>query len=442
MPKSPQQLFNAPPFNAIPQTSQFSQSDALALVEFCINLDSQDDLHPHASPKKKSVAHQTVRAIYEMREDRIALWDAPDSDDKDSRIMVARAAFPNGPARDFTDLKFDSTRNGFGPFSSAWTLWHKRNTNTWALVFRGTVFETAPSVDEDVLVTTVAAHHGLAIESRTLPVSFAELPRAEVHEGFAYGMFSILFDKNYGALYSVRKYVPAGSELIIAGHSQGAALAALAHAFLFHAMNPADGSDPFTLRGAAYKLKSYTFAQPRPGNAQFALNFARITGGGATSFALNNTIDPVPMVPTTHSFLVGAFEDSPNQHGWRVLRDFNQVLNHIHNGWNSLLQKGLAHEMHAVKSSKLIDYRINPASWGPVDPPAIPISQNYLTAGSVIPLVGHTNGDIMAYYDNPADEDDEFIQHHATTYRRLLEELFGLDATTEDYMEQQRSRAQ
>jgi len=77
-------------------------------------------------------------------------------------------------------------------------------------------------------------------------------------------------------------------------------------------MNTADGSDPFTLRGAAYKLKSYTFAQPRPGNAQFALNFARITGGGATSFALNNTIDPVPMVPTTHSFLVGAFEDSPN----------------------------------------------------------------------------------------------------------------------------------
>jgi hypothetical protein len=98
--------------------------------------------------------------------------------------------------------------------------------------------------------------------------------------------------------------------------------------------------------------------------------------------------------------------------------------------------------MHAVKSSKLIDYRINPASWGPVDPPAIPISQNYLTAGSVIPLVGHTNGDIMAYYDNPADEDDEFIQHHATTYRRLLEELFGLDATTENYMQQQRSREQ
>ena len=61
MPNSPQELFNAPPFNAIPQTSQFSQSDALALVEFCVNLDSQDDLHPHPSPKKKkSAASQPV----------------------------------------------------------------------------------------------------------------------------------------------------------------------------------------------------------------------------------------------------------------------------------------------------------------------------------------------------------------------------------------------
>jgi hypothetical protein len=442
MPTSPQDLFNAPPFNAIPQTSQFSQSDALALVEFCVNLDSQDDLHPHPSTKKKSVPAQRIRAIYKMREDRIAGWDAPDSDDKDSRIMVARAAFPNGPEQDFTDLKFDSTRNGFGPFSSAWTLWHKRNSNTWALVFRGTVFETAPSVDEDVLVTTVAARNGLAIENRILPVSFAELPRAEVHEGFAYGLFSILFDKQFGALYSVRKYVPAGSELIIAGHSQGAALAALAHAFLFHAMNAANGSDPFTLRGTAYKLKSYTFAQPRPGNLQFALNFSRITGGGATSFAINNAIDPVPMVPTTHSFLVGAFEDSPNQHGWRILREVNQVLNHIHNGWNSLLQKGLAREMRAVKSSKLADYRINPASWGPVAAPAVAVSQNYVTAGTVIPLVGHINEAILTYYHYEGDEYDEFIQHHATTYRRLLEELFGLEATTEEYMENQRSREQ
>lgn len=372
-----------------------------------------------------------------MREDRIKDWDAPDTDDKDSRIMVARAKYPDGRDADFNRLKFDSTNNGFGPFSSAWTLWHKRNTTTWALVIRGTVFESAPSVDEDVLVTTVAARHGLTIAHRVLPVTFAELPHAEVHEGFAYGMFSLLFDKNFGALNAVRKYVPPGGTLLIAGHSQGAALAALTHAFLFNAMNAADGSDAFQLADRKYLLRSYTFAQPRPGNLHFALNFARVTSGGATSFALNNTIDPVTMVPTTHSFIAGAFEDSPNQHGWKVLRWINTGLNRAHNLWNAMLEKGLARELRGVKASSLADYQIDPNAWGPVDKPAVPVSQNYVTAGTMIPLIGHTNQDILLYYNFSADESDEFIQHHATTYRRLLEELFHLQPTTEAFMQTQ-----
>jgi hypothetical protein len=437
MPKSPLEIFNAPPRNAIPTASQFDSAEALALLEFCVNLDSQDDLHPHPSPKKKPAPVPPVRAIFKMREDRIKDWDAPDTDDKDSRVMVARRDTANDPTVDFTQRKFDSRFNGFGPFSSAWTLWHKKNSTTWALVFRGTVFESTPSVDEDVIVTTVAARNGLAIENRILPVSFADLPRAEVHEGFAYGLFSMLFDKNFGALDAVRKYVPAGSTLILAGHSQGAAVAVLAHAFLYQAQYYPDGGDPFGLRDKAYSLKSYTFAQPRPGNLQFALNFARMTGGGATSFAINNTIDPVPMVPVTHSFTVGAFEDSPNRHGWKVLRWLNNQYNRLHNGWNSLLQKGLQPEMRAVKNSHLSDYRIDPASWGPVTPPDTPVSQNYVTAGNVIPLVGHTNEEILTYYHYPDDAVDEFIQHHATTYRRLLEELLGLDPTTEAYMENQ-----
>jgi hypothetical protein len=372
-----------------------------------------------------------------MREDRIKDWDAPDTDDKDSRIMVAREKYPNGPDARFIDLKYDSTNNGFGPFKSAWTLWHKRNTTTWALVIRGTVFESAPSVDEDVLVTTVAARHGLKIDHRILPVTFAELPHSEVHEGFAYGMFSLLFDKKFGALNAVRKYVPAGGTLLIAGHSQGAALAALTHAFLFNAMNPADGGDPFQLADRKYSLRSYTFAQPRPGNLHFALNFARITSGGATSFALNNTIDPVTMVPTTHSFIAGAFEDSPNQHGWKVLRLINTGLNDVHNLWNTVLEKGLARELRGVKASHLSEYQVHPESWGHVEKPDLPVSQNYVTAGTMIPLIGHTNQAILLYYNFAADESDEFIQHHATTYRRLLEELFHLEATTEDYMAKQ-----
>lgn len=179
MPKSPQDLFNTAPFNALPVATQFDAGVALALLEFCVNLDSQDDLHPHPSPKKKHAAAPRVRAIFKMREDRIKDWDAPDTDDKDSRVMVARHALPSGPEQDFTALKFDSTRNGFGAFSSAWTLWHKRNSSTWALVFRGTVFESAPSVDEDVLVTTVAARNGLMIQNTVLPMETQQPAREQ-----------------------------------------------------------------------------------------------------------------------------------------------------------------------------------------------------------------------------------------------------------------------
>ncbi len=434
MPTSPQKLFNTT-LNAIPEPTQFDRDEALALIEFCVNLDSQDDLHPAASSKNHS-AQTPIHAIYKMREDRIDQWEIV----SDSRVLVAQDKLAKNPDNNVT---YNPKENGFGSFSSAWTLWHKNDTNTWALVFRGTVFSSAPSVNEDVLVTTVAAKNGLQIKDQTLPITFAELPRAEVHEGFAYGTLSILFEKKYGALEAVLKFVPVGGTLILAGHSQGAAVAVLAHALIYYALNPVDGGDPFQLKDKKYLLKSYTFAQPRPGNLQFALNFARITRGGATSFTLNNTIDPVTMLPTTHSFIVGAFEDSPNNtNGWKVLRLLNNELNSLSNLWNSLLAKELQSQLDGIKSSQLSDYSFDPKSWGQIKKGEPAISQDYVTAGNQIPLVGHTNEDIMSYYEDKKDENDEFIQHHATTYRRLLEELFQLAPTTKAYMNAQRSRIQ
>ncbi len=434
VPTSPQELFNTT-LNVIPEPTQFDRKEALALLEFCINLDSQDDLHPVKSSNKPA-AEKPIRAIYKMREDRIDQWETTSSS-MDSRVLVANKLKSD-------NVTYNPKENGFGPFRNAWTLWHKKNSDTWALVFRGTVFSSAPSVNEDVLVTTVAAKNGLEIKDHTLPITFAELPRAEVHEGFAYGTLSILFDKEYGALEAVRKFVPADGTLILAGHSQGAAVAVLAHAFLYYALNPMDGGDPFQLKDKKYLLKSYTFAQPRPGNLQFALNFARITRGGATSFTLNNTIDPVTMLPTTHSFIVGAFEDSPNnQKGWKFLRFANNELNGLSKLWDSLLLKELQHELNEIKNTRLSDYSFNPNSWGQIAKGEPAVSQDYVTAGNQIPLVGHSGEDIKkGYYDDADDESDEFIQHHATTYRRLLEELFHIAPTTEAYMEAQRSRVQ
>jgi len=87
------------------------------------------------------------------------------------------------------------------------------------------------------------------------------------------------------------------------------------------------------------------------------------------------------------------------------------------------------------------EYDIRPSQWGEVKKGVAPVGQNYVTAGTVIPLVGHTNGDILGYYNDPLDMTDEFIQHHATSYRRWLEELCHLPATTEDNMRAPNGRA-
>ncbi|HXQ81607.1 MAG TPA: hypothetical protein VN775_09860 [Opitutaceae bacterium] len=398
----------------LPAVSQFNKDEVMAMLEFCIDLDNQDDR-----------ANPMARSIYKMRADRYAGWELVD----DSRVRYANAI--HLPVAD----RANPVLNGFPPFGSAWTLWRnaqaaKRGENVYALAFRGTVFSHAPSVVEDALVTTVAGRHGLELPAgRFLNVTFAAQPRAEVHEGFAYGIFGQLFDKEFGALARVEQKVPPGSTLIITGHSQGAALATLAHAFLVYAAQ----EGRFGIADMRLSLRSYVFAQPKPGNTQFSQDFAGITGGGAASFTFNNTIDPVPMLPPTHGFLFGAFEDSPrvNNPGWEAVRMINNAANSISRALGGFSERSLAGKISQLKKKSddgLFLARQLPAV--PNAKPAAGVSQNYTAAGNVIPLVGLHNG--SAYYDNPGDADDAFIQHHATTYRRLLETMYGYPATTED----------
>jgi hypothetical protein len=401
------------PMTPLPAASQFSKDEAMAMVEFCIDLDNEDDRE-----------NPNARNIYKMRADRFSGWERID----DSRVRYANAIRLAGADRTNPAL------NGFPPFGSAWTLWRnadaaKRGERVYALAFRGTIFSYQPSVVEDALVTTVASRHGLELPAgRFLTVTFAAQPRAEVHEGFAYGIFGQLFDKDFGALARVESEVPAGSTLIITGHSQGAALATLAHAFLFYAAQ----EGRFGIAERRLALRSYVFAQPKPGNAQFSQDFAGVSGGGAASFTFNNTIDPVPMLPPTHGFLFGAFEDVPrvNNPGWQAIRIVNNAANAFSREVGRLSENSTASKISKLqKKSDDGLFLADQLRSVPNAKPAAAVSQNYASAGNVIPLVGLHNG--AEYYGNAADAGDVFMQHHATTYRRLLETMYGFPATTE-----------
>jgi hypothetical protein len=392
------------PMPPLARTNQLDTNEAMAMIEFCVDLDNEDDrgISPHSS-------------VYNMREDRCTNW---------ARSLDSREIF----SRNNQIPK----ENGFPFFDSAWTFWtNKANktggTNTYVLAFRGTVFGNDHSVEEDALATTVAAQYGLELPlHKFLPITFGSLPFAEVHEGFAYAVFGMLFDKKYGVLANVLDKIEPNATLIITGHSQGAALATLAHAFFFYAGQ----EDRFTISSKNLTLKSYVFAQPKPGNYQFMQDFARITGGGATSFTFNNTLDPVPMMPPTHYFFAESFDgDSSKKNYIKVFRFINNSANYVRRDFSALVGNKLARKIKQTQHRETNWFCFaKELKEGSTNRTAGGVSQGFAWAGDLIPLVGHYDGG--DYYHNPVrDGNDPWIQHHATTYRRLLEDLFGYEAT-------------
>lgn len=224
------------------------------------------------------------------------------------------------------------------------------------------------------------------------------------------------------------KVVDEGSTLVLTGHSQGAALGTLAHAFFHYAAQ----ENLCGIGGKKLTLRSHLFAQPKPGNTQFALDFAEITGAGTTATIYTNTLDPVPKIPPSHIFLADAAEDMPAQSGGI---DFLKAIN---NGWNGL-RRGFSRWTEGKLAKQVAKmqgkeghgfYQWQELVAASVAQPPAGGSGGYMPAGNVVPLRGHLNGSY--YYENAADgTNDEVIQHHATTYRRLLEDLYGYPATTD-----------
>ena len=384
-----------PEFDSSTGSAGFDPAEAKDMLEFCVDLDSQDDL-----VKDISQGVPEERSLYRPRPS--SRW---------TKIADSREVYAKGER--------DPGKNGFPPFNSAWTLWRQTTPgpggrSVYATALRGTVVSSKPSVWEDILIATIPARNGLEYANgKYLSVTFADMARAEVHAGFAYGAFDLLFDAKYGLLPRLSKEADAGSIVIVAGHSQGAAMATLVHAFLHFAME----ERKFGLEQKKYALKSYVFAQPKPGNSRFGMNFAEIAGNRNNAFVFNNTLDPVIYVPLTLQFLADADADMPDNKS--LMSKFVRGANNVFNGLRSAIDRVFTGKISKVqkKTDFYLADELEKESTG--DKPVPAVSQDYVSAGTVIPLRGRPNGD---YYTG--QKADDFIQHHATTYRWLLEEYY------------------
>jgi hypothetical protein len=375
--------------------SGFNLQELRNTLEFCLDLDSEDDRAKFPDDNK--------------------FYPHPSSDWGAKPIYDSRQEVLPG--------KLDPANNGFDAFQNAWTLW-KNSTpvngrEVYAIAIRGTVFASQPSAVENLILTTSSARLGIEHpKNHYADITFSDIEGAEVHTGFSYATFSVLFDARFGLLKTlIEKNVPPGSILLITGHSQGAAMATLMHAFLYYAMQ----QGKYSLSKDQYLLKSYVFAQAKPGNVQFAMSFSEIAGAKGLSYVINNTLDPVPLVPLTLEFVADVESVMPADSAfWKLLRGVNNIVNDVRTGIAEVFNQEAARKRAFAHEHLFLKDEIKAAAI-PLDEAKTirpePVSQTYVSAGALIPVRGKRDPDI--------EKNDVFYQHHSPTYRDLVASQLG-----------------
>jgi len=398
----------------LPRGYQFCE--ASQFIEFCIELDCQDD-RLSAPNDQRYQPH-----IDSTRWQLTPLFD--------SRLHVAKdvleykkngkTAENQGWATLYEDilkrvrqtppvewsvqaLASDPRFNGFGPYQLAWVLYQGigNNHGRYAIAIRGTIFSAHSSLFEDVCFQPIDASHFL-----NHYVSFAEDKQASLHSGFAHGVFSLLLDGRYGILQTLHRLrLSPKSTLYLVGHSQGAAMATLAHAFLHYGMAHTHKTDNvFDLCGKEYALKSYVFAQPKPGNYAFAADFARYTQQQDNALVINNVIDPVPQLPLTLESGNDLAKLLPKSAF--AARALNTIAR-IDTGLRSLLGHILEPLTH--KASAGYGYYFGYPEMGKIGKDKVRSSWNFQPAGHQ-----------LLVYGPKEQSDDLLLQHHAWMYRDLI----------------------
>jgi len=396
----------------------YRYEEAKEFVEFCVELDNQDDrlknkddpnLYPKIDPalwnptpiydSRAKVAKDVVNFKSGIEIPQLKHW---------SKLLqeIIRHADTKYQGQWEEDTIFkDPDLNGFGPWQNAWLLYEGRGAyaGTYAIAIRGTVFSNRPNVAEDAIF-----HPVVATEFLSKAVQFADSETAALHSGFTHATFTLLLDDRYGILRILHDQgIPANAQLYVIGHSQGAAMATITHAFLHYAMRNDDTStDKFGLKALHYKLKSYAIAQPKPGNYGFSADFAHITQQTDNAIVINNHIDPVPKVPLT----LQATGDLDNDFRGSSLAV--RALRFV-SGFGSTFRGVIAFvsEPFVRKSAEGYSYFYHYENIKPLGGDKTAASWNFSPAGHVVLVFGI-----------PGDPNDLFLQHHATTYRKLISE--------------------
>jgi Lipase (class 3) len=190
---------------------------------------------------------------------------------------------PKIPVPDNYYVVYRSPETGL---KNRWNMWYSRDNKTAVIAIRGTV-SAPPSWLENFYAAMIPATGSLQLNDSTLfNYRLAADSKAQVHVGWTIGLGFMAPTM----LQQIRLAYEKGiHEFIIAGHSQGGAIAFLARSWLFYLSEQGELPKDIT-------WKTYCSAAPKPGNLYYGYDFDFITRGG-WAYTVVNAADWVPETP-------------------------------------------------------------------------------------------------------------------------------------------------
>ena len=289
-----------------------------------------------------------------------------------------------------------------------WQLW-MRDDGVAVINVRGTTI-TAVSFLANLYAAMVSAKGEIQLEKDfNFKYNLSEDPKAAVHVGFlistAYLSRDIL--PRIDSLYNKGIH-----EIIISGHSQGAAITYLLTSYL-------ENLKANKRLSADIKFKTCASASPKPGNLFYAYSFENLTRNGWAYNVVSN-VDWVPEVPFTVQTVNDFNKVNPFAHATTLIKKQkfpkNLALKHI---YNRLTNPSLrAQRRYERTLGKMVSREVKKKLPDFV-PPEYFKSNDYVRTGNTIVLYA----DKEYYAKFPQNVNKVWMNHPQTPYLFLAERL-------------------
>ena len=292
-----------------------------------------------------------------------------------------------------------------------WNMWYRRDSALAVISIRGTV-NALPSWLENFYAAMIPASGSLQLnDSLLFNYQLSGDLHAQVHVGWTIGLGFMAPT----IIEQIRLAYSRGiREFVIAGHSQGGALACLTRSYIYYLTR--QGGLPSDII-----YKTYCSAAPKPGNQYFGYDFDFMNRGG-WAFTVVNAADWVPETPFSIQRLSDFNRVNPFVHIEPVLKKQKLLIRwYARAKYNKMSRTTRRAQENFENTLGSFVYKLVRKNLAQLKEPLYVKGNNYQRAGSPIVLMPDS-----AYYRKFPDQTSNIFQHHMfEPYYSLVQKIYG-----------------